>query len=91
MIVDKSCAIELLQNATVTIQDVVMANSVKKEDVIFNAIKSTFEDGLIDYNTYRFYCEHHDEALHDVHVMRFYSAYMRQIQWSKEIFLSVLN
>lgn len=90
-IVDKKCLTELIQSATVTVQDVIMANSVNEQDVIFNAIYSTYENKLIDYHTMEFYQKNHNEALKDKNVLNFYTVYMRQVQWSKEVFLSALN
>jgi len=90
-IVDKSCYMELVQPATVGIQDMVMANNVKTEDVIYNAIISTYNHGLIDYDTMLFFENNQNEALKNKDVLDLYTAYMRQVQWSKETFLSVLN
>jgi hypothetical protein len=90
-IVDKKCLTELIQSATVTVQDIVMANSVKEEDVLFNAINSAYDNNLLDYHTMEFYQNNHTEALKDKGVLNFYTVFMRQVQWSKEVFLSALN
>jgi hypothetical protein len=90
-IVDKQCYTELIHAATVSIQDMVMANNVKTEDVIYNAIMAAYEQGMIDEQSRLFFENNHTEAIKNPSVNRFYVAFMRQVQWSKETFLSVLN
>jgi hypothetical protein len=90
-IVDRECYTELVQAATVSIQDMVMTNIVKTEDIIYNAIMSAYGNNMIDYNTKIFFEKWHNEALKNNSVFDFYKVFMRQVQWSRETFLSVLN
>jgi hypothetical protein len=91
IIIDNECYDEVIEAVTVCIQDMVKVNSIKTEDVIYNAIIAAYEQGMIDEQTRLFFENNHIEAIKNPSVNRFYVAFMRQVQWSKETFLSVLN